>query len=57
MNIFSVSRHIARKVAAQLDLMERAPQEIVAAALAQRRGILVPITVAVDRQIRARPRD
>jgi hypothetical protein len=57
MNIFGVSRHIARRVAAQLDLMERARQEIVAAALTQRRGILVPITVVVDRQKRARPRD
>jgi hypothetical protein len=53
MNIFSVSRHIARKVVAQLDLMERARQEIVATALAQRRGILVPIRVVVDRQKRA----
>ena len=57
MNVFSVSRHFARKVAAQLDLMERARQEIVAAALAQRRGILVLITVVVDRQKRARLRD
>jgi hypothetical protein len=57
MDIFSVSRHIARKVAAQLDLMERARQEIVAATLAQRRGNLVPIRVVIDRQKRAGPRD
>jgi len=59
MNIFSVSRRIARKVAAQVDLLERVRQEIVAATarLFQPRGVLVPIRVVVDRQTRARPND
>ena len=59
MNVLSVSRRIARKLAAQVDLLERVRLEIVAATarLLQPRGILVPIRVAVDRQKRARPRD
>ena len=59
MNVLSISRHIARKVAAQIDLLERVRQEIVVATtrLVQPRGVLVPIRVVADRQKRARPRD
>jgi len=59
MNVLSVSRRIARKLAAQVDLLERVRQEIIAATarLLQPRGVLVPIRVVVDRQKRARPRD
>jgi hypothetical protein len=59
MNVLSVSRRIARKLAAQVDLLERVRQEIVAATarLLQPRNVLVPIRVVVDRQKRARPRD
>jgi hypothetical protein len=58
MNVLSVSRRIARKLAAQVDLLERVRQEIVAATarLLQPRNVLVPIRVVVDRQKRARPR-
>lgn len=59
MNVFSVSRRIARKLAAQVGLLDRVRQEIVAATarLLQPRGVLVPIRVVVDRQKRARPND
>ena len=59
MNISSVSRRIARKLAAQVDVLEHVWQEIVAATarLLPSRGVLVPIRVAVDRQKRARPND
>jgi hypothetical protein len=59
MNVLNVSRRIARGMTAQLDLLERMRQEIVAAAarLLQPRGVLVPIRVVVDRQKRARPHD
>ena len=59
MNILSVSRHIARKLAAQVDLLERVRQEIVAitARLLQPRAVLVPIRIAVDRRKTARRRD
>jgi hypothetical protein len=59
MNVLSVSRRIARKLAAQVDLLERVRQEIIAATarLLQPRNVLVPIRVVVDRQKRARPRD
>jgi hypothetical protein len=59
MGFFSVSRRIARKVAALVDLLERGPQQIVASAarLLQPTGVLVPIKVVVDQQKRARPRD
>jgi hypothetical protein len=55
--VFSVSRRIARKVAAQVDLLERVRQEIVAATALLLTGVLVPIRVVVDRQKRAHPRD
>ena len=51
MNLLSVSRRIARKLAAQSNPLERVRQEIVAAAarlLPSR--VLVPIRVASDRQ-------
>jgi hypothetical protein len=51
MNLLSVSRRIARKLAAQSNPLERVRQEIVAAAarlLPSR--VLVPIRVAIDRQ-------
>jgi GTP cyclohydrolase I len=59
MNVLNVSRRIARGMTAQLDLLERMRQEIVAAAarLLQPRGVLVPIRVVVDRQKRARRHD
>jgi|HubBroStandDraft_2_1064218.scaffolds.fasta_scaffold482782_1 hypothetical protein len=59
MNVLSVSRRIARKVAAQVNLLERIRQEIVAATvrLLQPRAVLVPIRVVADRQKAARPRD
>jgi len=59
MNVLNISRRIARKLAAQVDLLERVRQEIVAAAarLLQPRGVLVPIRVVADRQKTARPRD
>jgi|GEM_PF-5389647 len=59
MNVSSVSRRIARGVAAQADLLERVRQEIVAAAarLLQPKGVLVPIRVVADRQKRARSHD
>ena len=59
MNVFSISRRIARKVAAQVDLLERMRQELFAAIarLLQPAGVLVPIRVVIDRQKRAHPRD
>ena len=59
MNVLNVSRRIARGMTAQLDLLERLRQEIVAAAarLLQPRGVLVPIRVVADRQKRARRHD
>jgi hypothetical protein len=59
MNVLSISRRIARKVAAQVNLLERVRQEIVAATvrLLQPRAVLVPIRVVADRQKTARPRD
>jgi GTP cyclohydrolase I len=59
MNVLNVSRRIARGITAQLDLLERMRQEIVAAAarLLQPKGVLVPIRVVVDRQKRARRHD
>ena len=59
MSVLNVSRRIARGMTAQLDLLERMRQEIVAAAarLLQPRGVLVPIRVVVDRQKRARRHD
>ena len=59
MNVLNVSRRIARGMTAQLDLLERMRQEIVAATarLLQPRGVLVPIRVVVDRQKRARRHD
>ena len=59
MNVLSSSRRIARRVAAQVGLLERVRQGIVAVAalLFQQSGVLVPIRVVVDRQKRARPRD
>jgi AcrR family transcriptional regulator len=59
MSVLNVSRRIARGMTAQLDLLERMRQEIVAAAarLLQPRGVLVPIRVVADRQKRARPHD
>ena len=59
MNVLSSSRRIARRVAAQVGLLERGRQGIVAVAalLFQQSGVLVPIRVVVDRQKRARPRD
>jgi hypothetical protein len=59
MNVLSVSRRIARKVAARFDILERVRQEAVAAAarLLQPRRVLVPIRLVVDRQKRVHPRD
>jgi hypothetical protein len=59
MNVLSVSRRIARKLAAPVGLLDRVRQGIVAATarLFQPRGVLVPIRVVVDRQTRARPND
>ena len=59
MNVLNVSRRIARGMTAQLDLLERLRQQIVAAAarLLQPRGVLVPIRVVADRQKRARRHD
>ena len=58
MNVFSVRRRIARKMAAQVDLLERARQEIVATArLLLPPGVLVPIRVVIDRQKQAHPHD
>ena len=59
MNVFSVSPRIARKVAAQVDFLERVRQEIVAATarLLQPTGVLVPVRVFNDRKKRGRSRD
>jgi hypothetical protein len=59
MNVLSVRRRIARKVAASVDYVERVGQETIAAAarVLQPTGVLVPIKVVVDRQKRAGPRD
>jgi hypothetical protein len=59
MNIFSVSRRIARRVAALVDLLKRGAQQIVAstARLLQPTSVLIPIKVLVDQQKRAGPRD
>ena len=59
MNVLSASHRIASKLAAQVGLLDRVQQEIVAATarLLQPRGVLVPIRVVVDRQKRARGRD
>lgn len=59
MNVLSASHRIATKLAAQVGLLDRVQQEIVAATarLLQPRGVLVPIRVVVDRQKRARGRD
>jgi hypothetical protein len=59
MNIFSVSRLIARRVASQVDLLDRVRQEIVAAAarLLQPTGVLVPTRVVVNRQRERHSRD
>jgi hypothetical protein len=59
MNVFSVRRRIARKMAAQVDLLERVRQEIVAATarLLLPPGVLVPIRVVIDRQKQAHPHD
>jgi hypothetical protein len=59
MNILSISRRIARRAAALVDLLERVRQEIVAATagLLQPSGVLVPIRIVADRQKTARPRD
>jgi hypothetical protein len=56
MGILSVSRRVARKLAAQVDRLERVRQEIVAAAARRLRprAVLVPIRVSVDRQKRTR---
>jgi hypothetical protein len=58
-NVFSVSRRIARKVAARIDFLERVRREIVVATarLLLPTGVLVPIRVVIDRQKRAHPRD
>jgi hypothetical protein len=57
MNVLSVRRRIARKVTAQVDLVERVRQEIVAAAarLLHPRGVLLPIRVVVDRKKKSGP--
>jgi len=59
MNVFSVSRRIARGVASQVDLLDQVRQEIVAATarLLQPTGVLVPIRVVVDRQKGQHSRD
>ncbi len=59
MNVFSVSRRIARKLAARVDLLEQVWQDVVAAAarLLQPRAVLIPIRVVVDRPKRTRRRD
>jgi hypothetical protein len=59
MNVLSVRRRIAGKLAAQVDVLEQLWHEIVAATAGLREpaGVLVPIRVAVDRQKRAHPRD
>ena len=59
MNVLNVSRRIARGMTAQLDLLERMRQQIVAATarLLQPRGVLVPIRVVADRPKRARRHD
>jgi hypothetical protein len=56
MSILSVSRRVARKLAAQVDRLERVRQVIVAAAARRLRprAVLVPIRVTVDRQKRTR---
>jgi hypothetical protein len=58
MIVSSASRR-ARKVAAQVDLLERVRQEIVAATarLLQPTGVLVPVRVFNDRKKRGRSRD
>ncbi len=52
MNVFSVGRRAAGKLATKVDLSERVWREIVAAAerMLQPRGVLAPIRVAADRQ-------
>ena len=59
MNVLSVSYRIAGKLAAQVGLLDRVRQEIVAATarLLQPRGVLVPIRVVADRPKRARRHD
>jgi hypothetical protein len=59
MNVLSISRRIARGVAAQVNRLERVRQEIVAATarLLQPSGVLVLIRVIADRQKTARRRD
>jgi hypothetical protein len=56
MSILSVGGRVARKLAAQVDRLERVRQEVVAAAarVLRPRVVLVPIRVTVDRQKRAR---
>jgi len=58
MIVSSASRR-ARKVVAQVDLLERVRQEIVAATarLLQPTGVLVPVRVFNDRKKRGRSRD
>jgi hypothetical protein len=59
MNVFSVGRRVAGKLATKVDLFERVRREIVAAAerMLQPKGVLAPIRVAADRQKAARSRD
>jgi hypothetical protein len=59
MNVSSVNRRFASKLAAQLDLLEQARQRIIAATarLLQPTGVLVPVKVTTDRQKRANARD
>ena len=59
MNVISVSRRIARRVASEVDLLGQVRQAVVAAAarLLQPTGVLVPIRVVVDRQKGAAPHD
>jgi hypothetical protein len=56
MNVLSVSRRFAKKLAAQVDLLW---QEIVAAAarLLPPKGVLIPVRVVVDRKTTARRND
>jgi hypothetical protein len=56
MNVLSIRRRIARKLAAQVDRLQWVRQGIIAAAarLLAPKVVLVPIRASVDRQKRAR---
>lgn len=59
MNVFSVGRHVARKVTTQVDLSNGCGRRLLLrqSRMLQPRGVLVPIRVVADRQKAAHSRD